>query len=80
MSERRACRALSQPRSTQRYGPKRADMDRRLLEEMRRAVELLLHTLQHADHFIESSIAKRIRQVPTVMVCTCANTSRTTTS
>ncbi len=39
ISERRACRALGQPRSTQRYGLKRPDMDRRLLEEMRGLVE-----------------------------------------
>ena len=39
VSERRACRALGQPRSTQRYRPKRADMDRRLLSEMRRLAE-----------------------------------------
>ena len=39
VSERRACRALGQPRSTQRYRAKRPDMDRRLLSEMRRLVE-----------------------------------------
>ena len=39
ISERRACKALSQPRSTQRYRPKRPDMDRQLLAEMRRLVE-----------------------------------------
>jgi len=39
VSQRRACRALGQPRSTQRYRAKRPDMDRRLLEEMRRLVE-----------------------------------------
>ena len=39
VSERRACRALGQPRSTQRYRPKRPDMDRRLLSEMRRLAE-----------------------------------------
>ncbi len=38
VSERRACRALGQPRSTQRYRAKRSDMDRRLLEEMRHLV------------------------------------------
>ncbi|MDP7638029.1 MAG: IS3 family transposase, partial [Phycisphaerae bacterium] len=38
VSERRACRTLGQPRSTQRYRPKRPDMDRRLLREMRRLV------------------------------------------
>ena len=38
VSERRVCRALDQPRSTQRYRPKRPDMDRRLLDEMRRLV------------------------------------------
>ncbi len=38
VSERRACRALGQPRGTQRYRPKRPDMDRRLLDEMRRLV------------------------------------------
>ena len=40
ISERRACKALGQPRSTQRYRPKRPDMDRRLLEAMRRLVEV----------------------------------------
>ena len=39
VSERRACRALGQPRSTQRYDVKRPDMDRRLLDEMRGLVE-----------------------------------------
>jgi transposase InsO family protein len=39
VSERRACRALGQSRGTQRYRPKRPDMDRRLLEEMRRLVK-----------------------------------------
>jgi len=39
VSERRACHALGQPRSTQRYRPKRPDMDRRLLNEMRRLAE-----------------------------------------
>jgi len=39
VSERRACRALGQPRSTQRYRPKRPDMDRRLLSEMRGLAE-----------------------------------------
>ncbi len=39
VSERRVCRALGQPRSTQRYRPKRPDMDRRLLNEMRRLAE-----------------------------------------
>ena len=38
VSERRACRALGQPRGTQRYRPKRPDMDQRLLDEMRRLV------------------------------------------
>ena len=37
-SERRVCRVLGQPRGTQRYRPKRPDMDRRLLEAMRRLV------------------------------------------
>lgn len=39
VSQRRACRALGQPRSTQQYRPKRPDMDRRLIAEMRRLVE-----------------------------------------
>ncbi len=39
VSQRRACRALGQPRSTQRYRPKRPDMDRQLIAEMRRLVE-----------------------------------------
>jgi putative transposase len=39
VSERRACRALGQPRSTQRYRPKRPDIDRLLLGEMRRLAE-----------------------------------------
>ena len=39
VSERRACRVLGQSRSTQRYRAKRADMDRRLLSEMRRLSE-----------------------------------------
>ena len=39
ISERRACKALSQPRSTQRYSPKKPDADRRLIAEMRRLVE-----------------------------------------
>ncbi len=39
ISERRACRALSQPRSTQRYRPRKLDADRRLIAELRRLVE-----------------------------------------
>ena len=39
VSERRACRALGQPRATQRYPPKRPDADRRLIAELRRLVE-----------------------------------------
>ncbi len=39
VSERHACRALGQPRGTQRYRPKRPDMDRQLLDEMRCLVE-----------------------------------------
>jgi transposase InsO family protein len=39
VSERRACRALGQPRSTQRYRLKKIDADRRLIAEMRRLVE-----------------------------------------
>ncbi len=39
ISERRACRALGQPRSTQRYRPKKLDADRRLIAELRRLVE-----------------------------------------
>jgi len=39
VSERRTCRALGQPRSTHRYHPKRPDMDRLLLGEMRRLVD-----------------------------------------
>ena len=39
VSERRACRALGQPRSTQRYAARKPDADRRLISEMRRLVE-----------------------------------------
>jgi putative transposase len=39
VSERRVCRVLGQPRSTQRYAPKQPDEDRRLLRQMRRLVE-----------------------------------------
>ena len=39
VSQRRVCRTLGQPRSTQRYRPKRPDMDRKLIAEMRRLVE-----------------------------------------
>ena len=39
VSERRACKALGQPRATQRYRPKRPDADRRLIAQMRRLVE-----------------------------------------
>ncbi len=39
VSERRACKALGQPRSTQRYHRKRPDMDKQLIDEMRRLVE-----------------------------------------
>ena len=35
VSERRACRVLDQPRSTQRYPLRRVDDERRLLREMR---------------------------------------------
>ena len=34
MSERHACRAMSQPRSTQRYAPKERDGDKALIERM----------------------------------------------
>jgi transposase InsO family protein len=56
VSERRACRALDQPRSTQRYAAKRPDADRQLIDQLRRLAEshprhgsermheLLLHT------------------------------------
>jgi len=37
--ERQVCRALDQPRSTQRYQPKRPEMDRTLLEAMRRIAD-----------------------------------------
>jgi len=39
VSERRACRALGQPRGTQRYRTERPDADRRLIAELRRLVE-----------------------------------------
>ena len=39
ISERRACEALGQPRTTQRYCPRKVDEDRRLIEQMRRLVE-----------------------------------------
>ena len=39
VSERRACKALGQPRSTQRYAAKRPDADRQLIAELRRMVE-----------------------------------------
>jgi len=39
ISERRACKVLGQPRSTQRYRPKRPDADRILIKEMRRLAE-----------------------------------------
>lgn len=39
ISERRACKALNQPRSTHRYKAKRADADRQLIGEMRRLTE-----------------------------------------
>lgn len=39
VSERRACQALGQPRSTQRYVPRKPDADRLLIAEMRRLVE-----------------------------------------
>ena len=39
ISERRACRALDQPRSTQRYAAKRPDADRQLIEELRRLAQ-----------------------------------------
>ena len=39
VSQRRACKALGQPRSSQRYQAKQPDMDRRLIAEMRRLSE-----------------------------------------
>ena len=39
VSERRACRALGQPRSTQRYKPKQPIKDRALIDAMRKIVE-----------------------------------------
>ena len=39
VSERRACEAMGQPRSTQRYKPKCPDADRQLIAQMRRLVE-----------------------------------------
>jgi len=36
VSERRACKAISQPRTTQRYKPKRRDKDKALTDEIRR--------------------------------------------
>lgn len=38
VSERRACRVIGQPRSTQRYSPKAADRDRPLVQRMRELV------------------------------------------
>ena len=40
ISERKACETLGQPRSTQRYKPKRPDVDRRLVESMRKLADL----------------------------------------
>ena len=51
VSERRACRALGQPRSTQRYRPKRPDADQRLIGELRRLVAATItpaHTAETA--------------------------------
>lgn len=39
VSERRACRALAQPRSTQRYRLQQPDKDRQLIEAMRRIAD-----------------------------------------
>lgn len=39
VSERRACKALGQPRSSQRYQASKPDADRRMIAEMRRLVE-----------------------------------------
>lgn len=39
ISERRACRTLDQPRSTQRYRCNMPDADRQLIAQMRRLVE-----------------------------------------
>ena len=39
VSERRVCGALGQPRTTQRYRPRKVDADRLLIEQMRRLVE-----------------------------------------
>jgi len=39
VSQRRACHALGQPRSTQRYQPKRPEMDRALIGAMRRIAD-----------------------------------------
>ncbi len=39
ISERRACVALGQPRTTQRYRPRKVDEDRQLIGQMRRLVE-----------------------------------------
>jgi transposase InsO family protein len=39
VSERRACQALGQPRSTQRYAARRPDADRQLIAELRRLAE-----------------------------------------
>jgi hypothetical protein len=39
VSERRACKALGQPRGTQRYRPRKPDADRQLIAAMRRLAE-----------------------------------------
>ena len=39
VSQRRACRALGQPRGTQRYRPKQPEMDRALVAAMRRITD-----------------------------------------
>jgi len=39
VSERRACKALGQPRGTQRYAARRPDADRQLIAELRRLAE-----------------------------------------
>ena len=40
ISERKACETLDQPRSTQRYRARRPDVDRRLVESMRKLADL----------------------------------------
>jgi len=76
VSQRRACHALGQPRSTQRYQPKRPEMDRALIGAMRRITDARprfgcerVHS-ENADVYrATAAMAASVTAPPTAITC-----------